>query len=95
MKKVLTLAEACANLNIDQTKGSQMTTQLTNKQVQNNKINWSAVKTNIIVAFVFVTAGLIGGYFTSINVITDTRQNVIEDIKATSVVTVPALKDQK
>ncbi len=45
------------------------------------KINWSAIKTNIIIAFVAVTVGLIGGYFTSINVRADARASVVGDIQ--------------
>lgn len=48
---------------------------------QKKRINWSAIKTNIIVAFVFLATGLVGGYFTSINVISDTRATVVKDFQ--------------
>lgn len=43
--------------------------------------NWSAIKTNLIIAFVFTTIGLVGGYFTSINVRNDARASVVSDIQ--------------
>lgn len=52
-------------------------------------INWSNVKTNIIVAFIATTVGLIGGYYTSIDLHSDARADVVNDIQKAQV-----LKDQ-
>jgi len=56
------------------------------------KINWEKVKTITITAFIFTIAGLIGGYFASINLHSDARQSVISDM---SVVTKLSPKSSK
>lgn len=51
--------------------------------------NWSALKTNVIVAFIFIAIGIVSGYFMSISVINNTQASVIQNVQAAvSVVTV-------
>lgn len=47
-------------------------------------INWETVKTVIITAFVFSTVGLIGGYFASINIYSEARSAVVQDMQIVS-----------
>jgi hypothetical protein len=47
-------------------------------------INWETVKTVVITAFVFGSLGLIGGYFVSINIHSDARASVVQDMKIVS-----------
>lgn len=51
------------------------------KQVEKTKINWSGIKTNLLVAYVALTVGMIGGYFISINVHQEARASVVSDMQ--------------
>lgn len=51
---------------------------------QTKTINWGAIKTNIIIAMTFSVLGIIGGYFFSINMHSQARQDVVRDLQVIS-----------
>jgi hypothetical protein len=73
-------------LKVTEKKESIMTTE----SKETKKINWETIKTITITAFLFTTLGLIGGYFTTINIHSEAREMVVKDMKF-----VQAPKEQK